>query len=154
MYFAQVVEESVGSLLALSQFPLTSEAVGHLLDRADTRTLGRLFHDLSKHLRFSEAIERRCKDALRLRNMLAHRFFRDHAVDFMTETGTNRMIDELINATETFQALSARMSALVLALGQPFGITQEFLDLQMQEMLNEDVTATWVPGYEHAARDQ
>lgn len=135
MFYAQVIEEALGALITLSQYPLTNTQADQIMDRLDACTLGTLLRELRKHLSFEAGLETTFQRALERRNYLAHRFFRDHAVNFMTGSGRLRMIDELTDATECFQELNAHMSGITLVVGRPFGITQEFIDQSIVEML-------------------
>ena len=135
MFYAQVIEEALGALIAISQYPLTKAQANQIMDRLDACTLGTLLRELRKHLLFEASLETTFQRALERRNYLAHRFFRDHAVDFMTGAGRRRMLDELTDATECFQELNAHMLAITLVVGRPIGISQEFIDRSIVEML-------------------
>jgi hypothetical protein len=62
--------------------------------------------------------------AVRLRNFLAHKYFRQRAAAFMTEAGQNQMIGELAKATAFFKEVDAKLSPLTRQIIEVMGITE------------------------------
>jgi hypothetical protein len=75
------------------------------------------------------------------RDHLAHRFFRDHDLDFMTVGGCDLMIVELEERRARFIALDMRVSALQAGAFEKLGFTLETFEASynaaMSEMLHE-----------------
>jgi hypothetical protein len=62
--------------------------------------------------------------AVRLRNFLAHEYFRQRAAAFMTEDGRNQMIEELDQAKAFFEEVDAKLSPLTAQIIEVMGITR------------------------------
>jgi hypothetical protein len=70
--------------------------------------------------------------ALRLRNFLAHNYFRERAAAFTREDGQQRMIEELKGAREFFSEVDAEMTKLVREIMRLKG-----LDSRLDEVMEE-----------------
>jgi hypothetical protein len=62
--------------------------------------------------------------AVRLRNFLAHKYFRQRAAAFMTEAGQNQMIGELEKTTAFFKEVDAKLSLLTRQIIEVMGINK------------------------------
>ena len=74
--------------------------------------------------------------AVRLRNFLAHQYFRQRAAAFMTEAGQNQMIEELDKATAFFGEVDDRIKPLVMEIIEALGVSKHMsgaLEDAMQE---------------------
>ena len=60
--------------------------------------------------------------AVRLRNFLAHEYFRQRAAAFLTEDGKNQMIEELKKATGFFEDVDARLEPLTMQIIEIIGV--------------------------------
>ena len=66
-------------------------------------------------------------------NYLAHRFFSDHAIDFLDPCGRRKMIEELIEILRHLQLVDSRMDEFCMAAWESFGITKEWFDQLVEE---------------------
>ena len=80
-------------------------------------------------------LEGMLREALSMRNWLAHEYFRERATDFMTERGRDRMIDELEAARAMLQRADARLNALIRPVRKKYGLTEEKIQKIYDEML-------------------
>jgi hypothetical protein len=117
MYFAQVFETGLINILtaletARSGMPIQA-TFEKLYQDHERLTFGNLINSLSKHNFLPEAVVREALELKVERDHLAHRFFRDHDLDFMTVGGCHLMIEELEKRRERFSALDKRVSALL-----------------------------------------
>jgi hypothetical protein len=74
--------------------------------------------------------------AVRLRNFLAHQYFRQRAAAFMTEVGQKQMIKELDEATAFFREVDDRIKPLVMEIIEALGVSKHMpgaLEDVMQE---------------------
>jgi hypothetical protein len=62
------------------------------------------------------------------RDHLAHRFFRDHDMDFMTRPGREKMIAECEGLIELFKGLDREVEAIVSPQRAGFGVAPERID--------------------------
>jgi hypothetical protein len=122
MYFAQVVEQAIVNLMIALRLPergaLTKRDIDQFMDGAFAMTFGRLLKELRQLGQPTEFVQRDLDQARDMRNWLAHRYFGDRAVQFMSPAGRVVMIEELDDATnlflqvdETLERLSAEVRA-------------------------------------------
>src|SRR5688500_2884929 len=108
VYLAQCLEKSLENFLFLNArmtgIYLTLEQLNTCEKHLEAKTLGRLVAETRKHVQFKTGTEEILVTALERRNFLAHRFFKERAVDFMTKAGRDRMISELIDIQQCFQS--------------------------------------------------
>jgi hypothetical protein len=62
--------------------------------------------------------------AVRLRNFLAHEYFRERAAAFMTEEGREEMIEELKKAVTFFEDVDARLEPLTMQIIEATGVDE------------------------------
>lgn len=145
MYRAQCVEQSLIQLLIFFDFfeknaPAFStrdrwEADFDRFDREiSEKTMGRLL----KHINNLGILDEELKDllsmALNKRNWLAHHYFVDRAVDFVSERGRVDMIAELGELTDLFNAVEEALQPLSRSAALRYGITDEVLEQIQREM--------------------
>jgi hypothetical protein len=122
MYFAQVVEHAIVNLMIALRLPdhgaLSRRDIDQFMDEAFAMTFGRLLKELRRLGQPTELVQRDLDQARDMRNWLAHRCFRDRAVQFMSPAGRIGMFQELDDATnlflqvnETLERLSAEVRA-------------------------------------------
>lgn len=137
MYMAQVMEHGiVNALLVLSLLPSMKgmadrtswdEAFDRFYDAELAKTLGNMIRTLEKTGAMPADLINRLRVAKGDRDGLAHRFFREHDLDFMTPQGRKRMIAECENRIELFQALDREVEAIVSVQRARYGITPEWI---------------------------
>ena len=99
------------------------------------KTLGRLIKDLKNLTSVPQELESKFADCLQRRNFLAHHYFRERAVEFMSSEGRDKMISELENDVALFQAADQQLYSLVEPLNLKFGLTPKAIESAMQELL-------------------
>jgi hypothetical protein len=72
------------------------------MDEAFAMTFGRLLKELRQMGQSTHFLQRDLDQARDMRNWLAHRYFRDRAVQFMSPAGRVVMLQELDDATKLF----------------------------------------------------
>ena len=70
--------------------------------------------------------------AVRLRNFLAHEYFRQRAAASLTEAGKNQIIEELKKATAFFEDVDAKLEPLTMQIIEAVGV-----DKHMPEALED-----------------
>ena len=70
--------------------------------------------------------------AVRLRNFLAHRYFRERSAAFMTEDGRNQMIEELKKAAAYFREVDDKLKPFTSQIIEAMGIAK-CMDEAMEE---------------------
>lgn len=148
MYRAQCVEQSIIQLLIYFDFfakqvPLfkSKEQWEQDFDNFDqlmsAKTMGQLVKKLVEAGGVDPEIEGLLREGLRVRNHLAHRFFVDHALTFLSEGGRNKMISELEEKTALFNAIEDVLNPITYALCEKYGLTQEKLKEIEQTLFKE-----------------
>ena len=138
MYRAQCVEQSISQLLVLFDFfrknvpqYTTIEKWEEDIDAYDeslsAKTMGQLVKQLSSLKAVDASLEPLLREALVMRNHLAHRFFVDHALNFVSSNGRNHMIHDLEVARELFNKVENILNPITYSLCEKYGLTQEKL---------------------------
>jgi len=139
MYRAQCVEKSIVQLLIFLDFfkenaPKfsTSEKWEEDFDRFDEmlskKTMGNLLSSIKKLSVLDDDIENTLSLALKKRNWLAHAYFVDHALDFINESGRNKMITELEKVIELFNLVENILQPISSSAALKYGLTDEILE--------------------------
>lgn len=146
MYMAQVLEHGmVNALLVLRLLPTMREHADRTswdeaFDRFYDAELAKTFGNIVRALE-SAAIPPDMLDRLRAakvhRDRLAHRFFREHDLDFMTRAGRTKMIAECEDLVELFGSLDKDLDALVAPERTRVGITPEWIEEHVELMERE-----------------
>lgn len=126
MYTAQVLEHEIVNLVIWSglrdgryQVHGETEAENAVLFR---QTMGSIKKALLSRRPDIEHLDELLVRAVRLRNFLAHEYFRQRAATFMTEDGKDKMIAELKEAVALFQDADARLSPLTMEIIKAAGV--------------------------------
>lgn len=138
MFMAQVLEHGmVNALIVLRLLPTLrehahrsswDEAFGRFYDAELAKTFGNMVRALEQTDAFSPDLLGRLRSAKVQRDHLAHRFFREHDLDFMTRPGREKMIVECDKLIELFKGIDREVEAIVSPQRSRFGITPEWID--------------------------
>lgn len=137
-YQAQVLERGLANVLTVAN----TQATGGNRDSFDSSlqehlkvTMGRLVTLLSPHVIDDEGLLARLREALDERNRLAHRFFREHEINFGSFTGREEMLTDLHGMIELFEAVDASIQPVIDRFLATVGMTPA----QRQEIQDEEV---------------
>ena len=138
MFMAQVLEHGmVNALLVLRFLPTMKdhadqsswdEAFERFYDAELAKTFGNMARALEQTGAFSPDLIKRLRAAKVHRDRLAHRFFREHDMDFMTRSGRTKMIAECEELIELFHGIDREVEGIVTPQRTRFGITPEWID--------------------------
>lgn len=148
IYFAQVLEHGlVNALVVLDLIPARrhlvrsadewGENVDSFMDRHFETTMGRMMRSLRDVAEVPSDLETLLRDALKKRNWLAHDFFRERAVEFMSRAGQDQMIQEIDDCLSRFQEADRQLEEVVKPLREKAGLTDEVLEREYRSMLGE-----------------
>ena len=141
MYQAQVLEHGVVNAMVYARMPernrITRDDIDAFMGRQFENTLGVLLRDLRKCVAVPPDLVDALAKALRIRNRLAHEYFRERAAIFMTNDGCLAMIEELQGWQTVFADVGARLGDVVRPIGERFGITAEALAAECEKMVAE-----------------
>lgn len=150
MYHAQVLEHGMVNSIVILDFLQTlsgfkskdawDRAFDDFLRNNFKKTFGQLLPYVMGHqLPAPLASDLEC--AKRARNYLAHGFFRENALNFITEGGRRRMIMECENNVALFEAVDGALELHVKSKRDRFGVSDQMIE-------------TWTAKLEAQARAQ
>jgi hypothetical protein len=129
VYMAQVLEHALVNAMVVGRLAqrarVTASEIDDFMSEQFDATLGRLIQELGHYVVVPEALSGALKRALRTRNWLAHRYFRERAVEFMSEAGRSAMITELQDARNSFEAADQLLETVVRPIMARYGITDQ-----------------------------
>jgi hypothetical protein len=138
-YHACVLEHEVVNMLVFSQLlKAEAEARQFLTDpweRHFKDTLGRLVQKVAKQAGGDQQLVDDLTEAVKLRNHLAHAFWRERAEDFCSDAGRADMIAFLENARDLFIRVDEELTSIGRSREEHAGISQELIDQTYQDML-------------------
>ncbi|MCF2950498.1 hypothetical protein L0668_20505 [Paraglaciecola aquimarina] len=148
IYSAQCLEQAMIHLIVfLDHFPKavpgfsTTEKwekdFDKFFDGESQRTLGQLLGRLQKLGIPCEELKIKLKEALKKRNWLAHSYFSERAMEFMSEDGRNQMIAELEESAEYFKSVDEEVSSIFYKIAETYGLTEDVFKNIMDDMLVE-----------------
>lgn len=103
----------------------------------DKQTLGTLLRDIRKVVSFDDDCVVAVESALTNRNRLMHGFYERHAIDLLSHTGRDTMIHELETYSTSFETADTVARSVSGAIGKSLGITDEFLQSELERMKKE-----------------
>ena len=116
-YQSSVLEHEIVNVLAVNRLVRAREDAEQLLsDPFDDKfkdTMGRLIKQLESLTAADPSLANDLVEALRLRNDLAHRFWRERSEDFCSDEGRAKMIDYLIKARKHFEDIDRRLTETI-----------------------------------------
>ena len=145
-YQAQVLEQGiVNALIVVDLIPsrrhLTRSqsewgmAVDEFMGRHFEHTMGRLLRDLRSVTVIPADLEGLLRDALEKRNWLAHSFFRERAIEFLTSNGREQMLFEVDACRVVFESADEALENIVGPLRRAAGITEEIIEQAKQDLM-------------------
>jgi hypothetical protein len=141
IYFAQVVEHAVVNLMIALRLPerggLTQRDIDQFMDEAFAMTFGRLAKELRRMGQPTRLVERDLNQARDLRNWLAHRYFRDRAVQFMSPAGRAAMLEELDDATNSFLRVNESLERLSAEIRAANNVSEDAVRQEYGQLLLE-----------------
>jgi hypothetical protein len=141
-YQASVLEHEIVNVLAVNRLVRARKDAERLLsDPWNVRfkeTMGKLIKQLANLTQADPSLASDLVEALRLRNDLAHNFWRERAEDFCSDEGRAKMIAYLIEARNHFQDVDRRLTE---SIGTPSiqmsGLTAEHIESWYQDQLRK-----------------
>jgi hypothetical protein len=141
MYFAQVVEHAIVNLMIALRLPqrgtLTKGDIDQFMDEAFAMTFGRLLQELRRMGQSTHFLQRDLDQARDTRNWLAHQYFRDRAVQFMSPAGRVVMLQELDDATNLFLEVNEKLERLSAEVRASSKIGEDAIRQEYERLLLE-----------------
>jgi hypothetical protein len=141
MYFAQVVEHAIVNLMIALRLPergaLTERDIDEFRDEAFAMTFGRMLKELRRMGQPTQFVQRDLDQARNTRNWLAHRYFRDRAVQFMSPAGRAIMLQELDDATNLFLQVNESLERLSAEVRAVNNVGEDAIRQEYEQLLLE-----------------
>jgi len=143
LYLAQCFEKCICILLSGQYAPTSPEKMtrwryDELLDGHMQLSFGKLINKLKSVMELTPAFEEDLRKAVQTRNLLAHNYWWERAVDFMTLEGRERMLLELKDFVNEFEQLNNIFDALQQNWMEAIGFPIQSIDL---EKLKKQITS-------------
>lgn len=140
-YYAQVIEETALNLAVVLRLPevnlISQDFFEGLYESLGRRTFGQLLKVAKSSLNLSDDDASFLGEALELRNVLVHRYFRERAEDFISEVGRREMIKELQSILSEFTKADDIRTRLYLPLWEQYGVSEAFVQTEFDRMVAE-----------------
>lgn len=153
MYMVQVLEHGmVNAAIIMRTLPTMrshpdKESWEATFDSAYASGLARTYGNMLKQLEaldeFPRLLLERLRSAKDDRDILAHRFFRQNDLAFMSHDGRTSMIIWCEERIELFQSLSDEVDAFVAPIRENNGISQDWIDKSIEQSLED--ARNWSP---------
>ena len=142
MFKAQVLEHAVVNALVLCDLipnrrekALSTESwaadVDQFMDGHFADVFGRMIKSFRKAATVSADLQESLESALKMRNFLAHRYFRERDTAWLTEESRDGMIEELREACRLFERTDGLIDDLIEPLCARYGLTQDVWDREV-----------------------
>lgn len=141
IYLSQVFETGMINILtaletAVSKSP-TRQTFDQLYGKHESLTFGNLLKALKVHDFLPADLLKEVRQLKAERDYLAHRFFRDHDLDFMTVAGCYVMIEFLESRRDRFISVDERVSQFQVQALAKIGIDPERFDAMTDHELSK-----------------
>lgn len=148
MYLAQVLEYGiVNALVYTDLIPRRAKEVAtnnqwsrefdDFMNVHFKHTFGKLIRTLSKHVSVPSSLEQELRQAIKLRNFLAHGFFRERSSEFMSFSGRESMLKELEEAQSQFSSADEHLKGIIEPYRIKVGLTDELLKKAFEEIVSK-----------------
>lgn len=140
MYYSQCLEQQIALMLSSmyndSFLQVAPEERDSFFDKYVRKTLGAMAHDLKLITCLSVELEVRLREAVKLRNYLAHRYFSDRDKDILIEEGREKMIFELQESADELKNLDDEFADLLKSWLHCKGISEEDIQEEIRIYLS------------------
>lgn len=140
-YSAQVLEQGLINLaVALKAKGLTQlneEDFDSLFKAMGSKTLGQIIANVRPYINISAELEKKIVTILNDRNYMAHTFFVNHDINFMSDHGRIKMIDELRQMTMRIRDVDRELELITHELWKRLGLTEEIFQNELEKMKTE-----------------
>lgn len=141
IFLGQILEQAVINGLTMAQQHADPKATRDTFDARQKKnrkaTFGQLINTLEPYMAGDAELITDLKAAVQHRNLLAHHFFSDHAVEFMSIPGRELMLAELVDMQHEFQELDPRLKPVIERYLRRMGITVKQQESLMAEAMDE-----------------
>jgi hypothetical protein len=137
-YWAQVAEYAALNLAVVLKLPEVRAVDQRLFEDVfnglSKKTLGQLLKAARKSIEIDSKTETLLEEALELRNILTHEFFRAHAENIVSEAGRKFVMEQLCDIMRKFKKADKAIESLYLPLWEKYGVDEAFIEKELAAM--------------------
>ena len=139
MYQANCLERQVAIMLAIhyarDSTSISEEELSTIYEGLFSKTFGQLVKEIETLALLCEEEQSGLSHALVKRNKLAHRYFWERAIEFLSEAGRSAMIEELEDDVHFMDTLDGLLTNRTLEWCEKVGITEDMVDEQLERLI-------------------
>lgn len=140
-YCAQVFENATLNLAIVLRLPavdlVSQQLFDELYESLSKKTLGPLLSAVKQEIDLSEEDRVFLEEAVELRNILIHRYFRERAEDFVSAAGREEMKRELQLIISKFKHADQLLEGIYIPLWEKYGVTEELVENELERVRAE-----------------
>jgi hypothetical protein len=143
VYIAQVLEQQAINMIVVSK---QSKKKFNSRDQVDelwnnyyfgSRTFGILVNEITQNYQLSESDNFELKALLKLRNHIAHDYFRLNSELFFSESGQRRMIKDFVEFRSRAKSMDSILKDYMKVYTDKIGLTDEKINEMLEQMISE-----------------
>jgi hypothetical protein len=153
VYFAQLLEQQAINMIVIKHIADKKVKSQDHLDKLwqdydmGRKTLGPLIKELSKLYTFSDELASDLDEVLKLRNYIAHDYFRLNGEILQSDQGRRRMIKDFVEFRIKAKAVDVRLEEILDQINEKLGMTKEKLAEEMEALKRDSVLFAADPNY-------
>lgn len=101
-------------------------------------TFGRILRIVLKKYQVTESDKAELDDLLKIRNELAHSYFKKSVEKFYSEKGKLEMLEHFVHTSEVARSLNYRMEDYTQEFKKRYNLSQEVIDSALKEMIEKE----------------
>ncbi len=109
------------------------------LESVFKKTLGQLISELRKTVEFPEEFDSILSDSLKKRNWLAHNYFWERSVKFLSKDGQEEMIEELRKMSEYFENIDHTLDTVLRKWMSAKGISEDSIKQNFDKLFSGEI---------------
>lgn len=138
VFKTQVFDHALVNLLTVAGMideRMSPDEIDKCFDGLFRKTSGQLVNDVDTQSRLETQILEICRSAVAERNRLIHRFFREHAENFMSCRGQQVMLDDLGEVGDLIEKADSACQRVMMRIGAPYGFNDEVVQVHVEQMM-------------------
>jgi hypothetical protein len=142
MVAAQALETDLVTAMLISLMPrfaageITSDDVAGFRNSRYEMTFGRLISELERHISVTDDLRSALAAALKARNRLAHRYFREHGLRLPLPNQWELLIKDALKSRRVFLRARSKLERVVRPMRERYGITDALVAKCQKQLLS------------------
>ena len=141
MYEAHCLERQLAIILATKYGPnpttISETEHDNIFEALFSKTLGQLVSKVTAVAGLSSDEEQLLEKALDQRNRLAHRYFWERSIDFLSTSGRTSMLKELEEIVDSLRTVDQLFTNKTMEWAETFGITEQLVYQDLRRLARD-----------------